>query len=399
MGKSKDTTSKAIDPMALHRKLEPLYELLDKGNNKAALKGATQLLAKHPNLQIARALKGIALYRSGKKDEGVAICDEIKDEGPEDDNTLHTLQVFYRNAGMPSSIVSMFEAASARDPKNLEHLSLLFSAHARDFAFVKQQQCAMKLYRLTNDPKHVMWAVCGILLQTRGMTREERRDATLTRLAAGMCAKLEKNGGVTDRETLLVCARVLRECGRGRDARTLLESALAEKCVPMKAERLSLCATQAAEDGDVDDALAHWRGVLKEMPDDWQAASCAMDLTMRGTVAAAPRKAPASAGGDWAPDDAFTAEGVRGGGRRRRQRRRRETRRRDGADVAGRGGRRERRDARARARRRRGRGGRGDESRTRPVPSRGGVGVSKIAAEGVVVVDDDVAAAGGRVRG
>jgi len=314
MGKSKDTTSKEIDPMALHRKLEPLYELLDKGNNKAALKGATQLLAKHPNLQIARALKGIALYRSGKKDEGVAICDEIKDEGPEDDNTLHTLQVFYRNAGMPSSIVSMFEAASARDPKNLEHLSLLFSAHARDFAFVKQQQCAMKLYRLTNDPKHVMWAVCGILLQTRGMTREERRDATLTRLAAGMCAKLEKNGGVTDRETLLVCARVLRECGRGRDARTLLESALAEKCVPMKAERLSLCATQAAEDGDVDDALAHWRGVLKEMPDDWQAASCAMDLTMRGTVAAAPRKAPASAGGDWAPDDAFTAEGVRGGG-------------------------------------------------------------------------------------
>ena len=23
----------------------------------------------------------------------------------------------------------------------------------------------MKLYRLSNDPKHVMWAVCGALLQ------------------------------------------------------------------------------------------------------------------------------------------------------------------------------------------------------------------------------------------
>jgi N-terminal acetyltransferase B complex non-catalytic subunit len=133
-------------------------------------------------------------------------------------------------------------------------------------ALVKQQQCAMKLYRITNNPKHIMWAVCSLLLQSR-------ENPKLQQLAAGMCTKLETAGAIDNREALLVYARVLRESGKGDKALELLGSALGDRCVPMKAERLSLCAIQAAAAGLTAEAAGHWRGVLELAPDDWVAMS------------------------------------------------------------------------------------------------------------------------------
>ena len=47
-----------MDPLALHRKLEPIYEMIDGGNNKAALKAIDrELLSKFPAMQIGRVLK------------------------------------------------------------------------------------------------------------------------------------------------------------------------------------------------------------------------------------------------------------------------------------------------------------------------------------------------------
>jgi hypothetical protein len=74
------------------------------------------------------------------------------------------------------SVGPSLEAASVNAPKNTDYLFVLFKEYAKDHAFVKQQQCAMKLYRLTNDPNHIMWAVCSMLLQ---------RDPKLLQLAAG----------------------------------------------------------------------------------------------------------------------------------------------------------------------------------------------------------------------
>ena len=256
MGKSKPSGgAKEMDPVALHRKLEPIYEMIDGGNNKAALKSIDrELLSKFPAMQIGRVLKGIVLQRMGKDDEGLDLCESVRLEGPRDDTVLHTLSLFYKNTGRTEQTTAMFEAAAEAQPRNPEYLRSLFQSYARDRAFVKQQTCAMKLYRLTNDPKHIMWAVCGALLQTRdsGETVDDdddakrKRDAALLQLASTMCAKLEAGGAVRDRETCLVYARVLRESGKGEKALELLESPLGERCVPMPAERKRLCAAQAS---------------------------------------------------------------------------------------------------------------------------------------------------------
>lgn len=292
-----------MDPMALHRKLEPIYELIDSRNNKGALKAIAQLLGKYPGLQIGRVLKGIVVQRMGRDDEGYSLCEEVRAEAPTDDTVLNTLSLFYRNTGRRAEIVAMFEAASEKSPKNVDHLQLLFAAYARDYAFVKQQQCAMKLYRLSNDPRHIMWAVCSMLLQARD-------NPALLQLAAGMCGKLEAGSAIRDREALLVYARVLREAGKGDKALELLTGDLAETCIPMQAERLKLCAIQAAALGRRDEAATHWRETLRLAPDDWAAMSAALDIAMPGTSPAAPARPPLPAGGTRADRGAYSARGA-----------------------------------------------------------------------------------------
>ena len=242
MGKSTKSAAAPPDTISLHRKLDPIYECVDTGQNKAALKLIGDLLKKYPTLQIARVLKGITLSRMGMEDQGMELCEEVRAEGPADDTVLNTLALFYKNVGAAQQQVEMFEQASERNPRNSEHLTLLFQAYARAYDFVKQQQCAMKLYRLTNNPKHVMWAICAMLMQADA-------NPTALALAAGLCSKLEAKGSIADRESLLVYARVLRESGQGDKALELLEGDLGERLLPMAAERAVLCATQAAAPG------------------------------------------------------------------------------------------------------------------------------------------------------
>ena len=324
MGKSKPSGgTKEMDPVALHRKLEPIYEMIDGGNNKAALKSIDrELLSKFPAMQIGRVLKGIVLQRMGRDDEGMDLCESVRLEGPRDDTVLHTLSLFYKNTGRTEQTVAMFEAAAEAQPRNPEYLRSLFQSYARGGAFVKQQTCAMKLYRLSNDPKHVMWAVCGALLQTRdgdasaGDSDRPARDAALMKLASTMCAKLEASGAVRDRETCLVYARVLRESGKGEKALELLESPLGIQCVPMPAERNRLCAAQASVLGApyAPRAMEHWRAVLESAPDDWEAMSAALDIAMPGTRPAVVRAPSPLAGGAFARRDAYAAAGDAAGG-------------------------------------------------------------------------------------
>ena len=290
MGKSTKPAAAPPDTISLHRKLDPIYECVDTGQNKAALKLIGDLLKKYPTLQIARVLKGITLSRMGMEDQGMELCEEVRAEGPADDTVLNTLALFYKNVGAAQQQVEMFEQASERDPRNAEHLTLLFQAYARAYDFVKQQQCAMKLYRLTNNPKHVMWAICAMLMQADA-------NPTALALAAGMCSKLEAKGSIADRESLLVYARVLRESGQGEKALELLEGDLGERLLPMAAERAVLCATQAAALGKSDAAGKHWRALLTHAPDDWAAMSRVLDIAMPTTRAAAAHKPQVPAGG------------------------------------------------------------------------------------------------------
>ena len=118
MGKSTKSAAAPPDTISLHRKLDPIYECVDTGQNKAALKLIGDLLKKYPTLQIARVLKGITLSRMGMEDQGMELCEEVRAEGPADDTVLNTLALFYKNVGAAQQQVEMFEQASERDPHN-----------------------------------------------------------------------------------------------------------------------------------------------------------------------------------------------------------------------------------------------------------------------------------------
>ncbi len=291
--------------MALHRKLEAIYEMIDGRNHKGALRAIERdLLAKHPTLQIARVLKGIVLSRSGSRPEGHALCEAVRLEGPTDDAVINTLALYYKNVGATAEPEAMFEAASSSAPRNPEYLRALHDCYARSRSHVKQQQCAMKLYRLTNHPNHITWAVCAMLLRCRD-------DPSLAQLACAMCAKLRASGVVTTREAFLVHLRALREAARPDQVLALLLSEAAETCVPMPAERAALIAAAHEAVGDSAAALARWRDVLTLAPDDWHAMSSALCLVMPGTRPAVERKPPPGPGGATSDPRAQTARGSR----------------------------------------------------------------------------------------
>ena len=313
MGKTTGKPSGPVDTMSVMRKLEPIYEMIDGGNNKGALQAIDRdLLRKYPALQIGRVLKGIVLGRLGRRDEGYELCESVRAEGPSDDTVLNTLALYYRHNDMRAELVAAFESASERQPRNTEYLKLLFSAYARDYAHVKQQQCAMKLYRLTNDPKHITWAVCGMILQSRDVP-------SLLRVAAAACAKLRDAGAIRDRDTLLVCARVLREAGDIEASLALLDGPIGDACLPMLAERASLRAATATLAGRTDVAAARWREVLAVAPDDWAAMRAAMDIAVPGTRAGNGGTAPPLPGGSWPDPRAHSVDGAGGEGEDERE--------------------------------------------------------------------------------
>ena len=59
------------------RRLRPIYDWLDNGNNKKALQEADKVLKKQPDFQCCRVLKCLALIRLGKEVEAQNILNKV----------------------------------------------------------------------------------------------------------------------------------------------------------------------------------------------------------------------------------------------------------------------------------------------------------------------------------
>lgn len=56
-------------------------------------------MQKYPNNQLVRALKSVALQRSGKDEEALELTEEIAKETPVDEQVLYTLTLTWQAAG------------------------------------------------------------------------------------------------------------------------------------------------------------------------------------------------------------------------------------------------------------------------------------------------------------
>ncbi|XP_022780968.1 N-alpha-acetyltransferase 25, NatB auxiliary subunit-like isoform X3 [Stylophora pistillata] len=83
------------------RRLRPVYDALDSMNNKLAIQLADKILKKQKDLYCAKALKGLALLRSGKTADSETIMEEIMEAKPADDPTLQAMTICYREMQKP----------------------------------------------------------------------------------------------------------------------------------------------------------------------------------------------------------------------------------------------------------------------------------------------------------
>ena len=82
------------NPMSA-RKVSPIYEALDAGNPKQAIKLCDGVLKKQADFPLVRALKAVALVRSSRMDDAIALARETSASlrPPFDEHVLNTLLI------------------------------------------------------------------------------------------------------------------------------------------------------------------------------------------------------------------------------------------------------------------------------------------------------------------
>ncbi|XP_044764345.1 phagocyte signaling-impaired protein [Coccinella septempunctata] len=180
------------DSSVIERRLRPIYEWLDSGNNKKSLHECDKVLKKSPNLLCAKALKALTLLRIGKESDSIAVLDNLITECPTDEATLQAMTLCFRELQQVDRICKIYEAAVRQDPSNEELHTHLFMSYVRISDFKSQQRAAMALYKFKPKNPYYCWAVMSILLQaTRGEDKNDpKKRNLLLSLAERMMDKL-----------------------------------------------------------------------------------------------------------------------------------------------------------------------------------------------------------------
>ena len=147
------------------------------------------------------ALRGVALDRLGRGTEALAACDEACQEQPLEAlgaekavSLLYTLSLVYTAAGQHGKVTALTAGLAAAAPKDPDLQERLFKCHCREFDFVRMQQVAMRLYKLTGNSSYLMWAVTTMLLQaTHG---GEEKLLVLAETMAGRCWAQKRAAGL-----------------------------------------------------------------------------------------------------------------------------------------------------------------------------------------------------------
>ncbi|KAK9804253.1 hypothetical protein WJX72_003568 [[Myrmecia] bisecta] len=292
---------------AYERRLRPVYDAIDIGSWKAAIKHANTALAKYKNDQLLRCLKALALQRNGRPDEALQACEEVRRATPDDERVLFTLGLVYRRLGCLQQLTATHVAASAARPADVDLLAGVFYAHVREFNYVKQQQVAMQLHRLAGQhkPSFAWWAIASLVLQARaalaGGASASMAPQQLLQLAHTMVTKqLEKAGRFLNYEALLLYIDILKAQGQTGEALKVVQGDLGG-VVPLPEERHALAAALMAEMGERQAAADMYKQALMQDPDDWASLQAALDCVLPPAPSGAPRtwdsSAPAVVGG------------------------------------------------------------------------------------------------------
>ncbi|CAO3701071.1 unnamed protein product [Rhizopus microsporus] len=98
---------------ATEKKLRPLYEAIDEGQNKLALQHCAKLLKKNPDWPLVKALKSLTLVRSGKDSEALQLCEQVKKAIPTNEPTLQAVTLALKELGKHDMIVEFMKCSKS----------------------------------------------------------------------------------------------------------------------------------------------------------------------------------------------------------------------------------------------------------------------------------------------
>ncbi|CAL5424651.1 unnamed protein product [Camellia sinensis] len=253
------------------RRVRPIWDAIDSRQFKNALKHSTALLAKYPNSPYALALKALILERMGKSDEALSVCLNAKDLLHTndsiliDDLTLSTLQIVFQRLDHLDMATSCYEYACGKFPNNMELMMGLFNCYVREYSFVKQQQIAIKMYKIVGEERFLLWAVCSIQLQVLCGNGGEK----LLLLAEGLLKKHIASHSLHEPEALIVYISLLEQQSKFGDALEILSGKLGS-LIMIEVDRLRIQGRLLARAGDYAAAADIFEEVLELCPDDFE---------------------------------------------------------------------------------------------------------------------------------
>lgn len=252
--------------------MRPIWDAVDSRQFKTALKLSATLLAKYPNSPYALALKALILERTGRLDEALSVCLEAKEFLYSnnlniiqiDDLTLSTLQIVFQRLDRLDLATSCYELACGKFPSNLELLMGLFNCYVREYSFVKQQQTAIKLYKIVAEERFLLWAICSIQLQVLCSSGGEK----LLSLAEALLKKHIASHSLHEPEAVVMYISILEQQAKYEDALEILTGNLGS-LIGIEADKLRLQGRLLARACNYATAAEIYQKVLEARPDDW----------------------------------------------------------------------------------------------------------------------------------
>jgi N-terminal acetyltransferase B complex non-catalytic subunit len=168
---------------AIDRQIKPIYDSLDTGSPKSAIVTCNKLLKKYPKNELIKALKALALIRSGKVEECLVLCDDVLSQKPTDDAVLSAMSHVLRGLGRHQDLMSMFEDAYKQQPANEELGQQAFFANARAGHWKNAQLTATKLFKQFQSERYLYWSIMSAVLQANEPATAPAMRTVLYKLA------------------------------------------------------------------------------------------------------------------------------------------------------------------------------------------------------------------------
>ncbi|XP_077995512.1 N-alpha-acetyltransferase 25, NatB auxiliary subunit-like [Glandiceps talaboti] len=251
------------------RRLRPIYDNLDNGNNKIAAQLADKVLKKQKDLHCAKVLKALALLRLGKHSESFNILQEVSAIEPIEDPTLQAMSICYREMQKPELVTKLYEAALKKQPTNEEFHSHLFMSYVRQSDYKKQQQAAMALYRQYPKNPYYFWAVMSIVMQAIFSSDANLSKKMFLPLALKMVEKLVKEDKVEAEAEVQLYLMILDLMDNYEESIKILEGKLGEKIMSEYKFHKYRIACLYAKMEKWPETNKAYKALVKEEPDQW----------------------------------------------------------------------------------------------------------------------------------